>query len=342
MVFDAFLLFFSTLLTSAILVFICRYLAIKFGLFLDLPNHRSSHVRAIPRCGGVPIIIVFFFVLLGFLGAGSHKIIGYYAGGLFIALVGLLDDLFGLKGKQKIIGMVLSSLIPIFFGLKLEHLTFFTNNPILLTILTLIWIYGMINAFNFMDGIDGLVSGLSLIFAVFIAVFAFLTSNIFVFFAAITLAAACMGFLFFNFNPSSIFLGDIGSMFLGYNMAMLSIMLVNQSKNIIPIYSLVLIFVPIVYDSMFTFIKRALQKKNVIEAHREHFYQRMVVSGLSHGKVSLIYYFLALVFGLQGYLFALYGVIVKITIFISSIAILIIFSVTVKQIELSFQGKKDE
>jgi len=184
-----------------------------------------------------------------------------------------------------------------------------------------------------MDGIDGLVGGTAAIGAFFIIAVAVMTGNLFVSVIAMLLLATCMGFLVFNFHPASLFLGDAGSMFLGYNFAVLGVMLTNGSANAAPIYLTLIIFAPLIYDSMVTFIRRGINGKNVFEAHREHLYQRLIIMGMSHRDVSLIYYFLALLFGLLALMFLSSGIVVRIGLIFLVLAIMIGFSYFVRRLE---------
>lgn len=334
------ILFLGLFIITIVLLPLARRFAIRFNLLIDLPNQRSSHSRPIPRCGGIILAGIFFVSMLMFFEWNHSFVFPYLLGALMIFIVGVLDDLLNLRGYQKIIGMVISALLPIIFGLKLNYLGLINNNVFLLYLLSIIWIYGFINAFNFMDGIDGLVSGVAAIGSIFLFIFATFSGNAFVATTAVIFFAFCLIFIIFNFSPASIFLGDSGSMFLGYNFAMLGIILTNGSHNSVPIYVFLFIFAPIIYDSMVTFVRRGIQGKNVIEAHREHLYQRLVILGMSHRDVSLIYYALALFFGLMGLLFLASGQIVRIGLLIFSLAIMVSFSLLVNRLEFSVKGKK--
>ncbi|MFC1511542.1 glycosyltransferase family 4 protein, partial [Candidatus Margulisiibacteriota bacterium] len=248
-------------------------------------------------------------------------------------------DIITLKGVHKIIGMVSASLIPILFGLRLNYLEIVMHNQLVLCILTLVWIYGMINAFNFMDGIDGLIGGVTVVSCLFLMGFGLMGGNYLVTTAALILMASCFGFLFFNYSPATVFLGDVGSMFIGYNLAALSIMLVNQSGNQIPIYVCILIFGVIIFDAMVTFIRRGIEGKNVLAAHREHLYQRLIIIGFSHRDVSIIYYLLSITLGVAAVIFFKFTLIIKILVALLGLLILILFSFTVCSLEKKYANK---
>jgi len=290
-------LFPMLVIISMVFTYLSKRIALKFDLFIDRPNLRSSHSVAIPRCGGISIVLIFLCSMLLAFGLLDKKIIGFLLGGLVISIVGILDDLINLKSWHKILGMLLASVIPIILGIKINHLDIVFSNQIALYLLTFVWNYGMINSFNFMDGVDGLIGGSTVVFSFFMMLIAFLIGNFLGVFAALVLMAVTLGFLCFNYSPASIFLGDAGSMFIGYNFAQLSILISNQNINQVPIYALALVFAPIIFDSFVTFVRRGLEGKNMIEAHREHLYQRLIVLGLSHRNISIIYLMLNILFG---------------------------------------------
>lgn len=293
-----FSLYFIIFVISIIFQSLCIAISARFNLLMDMPNKRSSHTKVVPRVGGIPIILIFFTALL-IINPNLFKLFpGYLLGAFVIAAVGITDDFINLKGPLKIMGMVAGALLPIILGIKLNYLPLLGNNEIILYVLSFIWIYGLINAFNFMDGIDGLMGGVGSIAFCFLAFFAFQTGNFPVMLISLILLSGCLAFLLFNYHPASVFLGDAGSMFIGYNLAILSIMIINHSQNQIPIYVPALVLSPIIFDSLVTFIKRGIKGKNVIIAHREHLYQRLIIIGYSHRSVSIIYFTLTVLGGL--------------------------------------------
>lgn len=326
------IIFSLNIVFSVCLIELYKKLVNKFKILFDVPNMRSSHSRAIPRGGGIAIVISFVCILPMLNIINNPSIIGYLCGGAIIALVGFLDDILGLKSIMKILGMVLASICPIIFGNYLHYLDIIHSEPVLI-ILSIIWIYGMINAFNFMDGIDGLIPGVSAVFSMFIFGYGIISGNAFAIIIALITASSCISFMLFNYNPASIFLGDIGSMFLGYNFALLSIMVVNQSGNKIPIYMFIMLFSLIIYDAMVTFIKRGIQGKNVLSAHREHLYQRLIIIGYSQRKISILFYSLSIIFGIGSLLYFKAQQYEKLMIIIFIIAALFSFSVLVQKLE---------
>ncbi|MBI5701777.1 hypothetical protein HZC34_08070 [Candidatus Saganbacteria bacterium] len=330
---DVFIIAPLIVLATMILLKIFKEISKKYNYLVDIPNQRSSHSKEVPRGGGIVIVLIVLLTFIATFGIKENTILGFMLGGISISLVGFIDDLFDLKGMWKIIGMVFSSVIPLFFGLQLNYVEGLANGSILLMLLSVVWIYGMINSFNFMDGIDGLIPGTSAIFSFFLIGLSLLSGNYQVAAISLLLFCSCVGFLAFNYYPASIFLGDIGSMFLGYCFAVLSLILVNSSANQQPIYVFVLLFAVLIYDSMVTFIRRGIEGKNLIEAHREHLYQRLIILGYSHRDVSLLYFGLSILFGIFSILFLRSAPSIRFIYLILALAIMYSFSLIVKMIE---------
>ncbi|MCX5749220.1 MAG: MraY family glycosyltransferase [Candidatus Saganbacteria bacterium] len=285
------------LVISILTTFILQWLSYKFGLFSDKPNRRSSHSNIIPRCGGVTFLILFAVFIFPLFDLKNSLNIAYLAGAAAFLVVGLSDDLSIMKGSHKIAATFAAAFIPIIFGVRLDGFGLGFDAGIFSYMLTFLWIFGLINAFNFMDGIDGLIGGISLISSFVLLAFSLISGNITVAMVSTVIIAGCLGFLLFNYSPASIFLGDTGSLFLGYNFAVLSIFLANSGACKVQIYPFVILFAPVIYDSLSTVIRRAWEGKNLIEAHRDHLYQKLIIHGYSHRSISIIYYVLTIFLG---------------------------------------------
>lgn len=268
---------------------------------LDIPNERSSHTRPTPRGGGLAIVAVTIagaslFLIFGHSGANLNQWILYCAGALLIAVVSLLDDFRSLPNGVRFAAHIIGALLAIAaFGVW--HSIVLPGIGILNLgwlgwPVTVIWIVGLTNAYNFMDGIDGIAGGQGVVAGLGWGVTGLMSGNQLVCSLGFLLTAACLGFLFHNWPPASIFMGDVGSAFLGYTFAVLPIIAANQ---IDPRFALIgILFVwPFVFDTTFTFFRRLLNHENVFEAHRSHLYQRLVMAGYSHGVVSALYICLA-------------------------------------------------
>jgi UDP-N-acetylmuramyl pentapeptide phosphotransferase/UDP-N-acetylglucosamine-1-phosphate transferase len=153
--------------------------------------------------------------------------------------------------------------------------------------ITFLWIVGLTNAYNFMDGIDGIAGGQAVVAGLGWAILGIVTDQQFVSILGALLAATSLGFLFHNWPPARIFMGDVGSAFLGYSFACLAI--IGASKDPPLVIAGVLLVWPFVFDTIFTFFRRLENRENVFSAHRSHLYQRLVISGYSHRTITLLY-----------------------------------------------------
>jgi UDP-N-acetylmuramyl pentapeptide phosphotransferase/UDP-N-acetylglucosamine-1-phosphate transferase len=153
--------------------------------------------------------------------------------------------------------------------------------------ITFLWIVGLTNAYNFMDGIDGIAGGQAVVAGLGWAILGIVTDQQFVSILGALLAATSLGFLFHNWPPARIFMGDVGSAFLGFSFACLAVIAANREPAL-AIAGVLLVW-PFVFDTLFTFFRRLKNRENVFSAHRSHLYQRLVISGYSHRSVTLLY-----------------------------------------------------
>lgn len=288
------------LLGSIALTGLVRRLAI-----IDFPNERSSHSQPTPRGGGISLVAM---TIVGLVGSQMiwqltswRGLMFYVVAAILIAAVSWLDDLQSLSAKVRFLahfiaaGMVIAEwgfwetlYIPLFGTIQLGQLGL---------LLTLLWIVGLTNAYNFMDGIDGIAGGQAFVAGIGWAIVGWMINDKFVFAIGGLLAASSLGFLFYNWSPAKIFMGDVGSAFLGFTFAVVPL-IVTRSTTINRDFMLwigVLFIWPFIVDTGFTLLRRISKKENIFQAHRSHLYQRMVIAGYSHQMVSLLYIGLAVV-----------------------------------------------
>ena len=268
--------------SSAGIVFLIRRYARPLGL-IDLPNQRSMHGRSVPRGGGIAIVAV---PLLGLGVAGALGLTlepaafwGYLGGAVVVALVSLLDDIFTLPFSIRLAVQALAAVIMV-GGLALSKHLGGLPAPMqvgwLLAVLAILWTVGLSNAFNFMDGIDGLAASQSIVGGLGLALFASLAHQPWLALLALLVAGSCTGFLIYNWPPASIFMGDVGSVFLGFTFAFLALAIVFSGVTLE--FAAVLLVWPFVFDTGFTLIRRLARGRNIFEAHRTHLYQRLVLA----------------------------------------------------------------
>lgn len=273
-----------------------RRLALKRQI-LDVPNERSSHSNPTPSGGGVIIfaVTIVFFIAGAWQYSQFINLAPFLAGAFLIATISWFDDLYSLPSWLRFLVQTLAALFVI-FGIgyfKTIELPFLTINfdfSLVGQILTLMWIVGLTNAYNFMDGIDGIAGAQGLIAGIGWSLAGWLTEAPLILFFGGLLAAANLGFLWHNWHPARIFMGDVGSAFLGYSFAVLPILAINQNKQIghWMIFGVLVVWT-FVFDALLTFIRRIRKRENVFAAHRSHLYQRLVIQGFRHNTVSLIY-----------------------------------------------------
>lgn len=290
------LIFALLTILSALGVWIIRQYAERRRI-MDHPNERSSHSAPTPRGGGVAIVIV--VLVAGIFAAFDSNLIHsliYLVCGAVIAYLGWRDDVHslsprvrfavqGLVALASVLGMgyFKSVTIPLFGQLQLGAVGF---------IITLLWIVGLTNAYNFMDGIDGIAGGVALSAAFGWMFLAANTNQHFVYWVALAIAAVSLGFLFHNWSPAKIFMGDAGSTFLGYTFAVLPLLSADKGGDALMLGTLLMW--TFIMDAGVTFIRRALKGERVFDAHRTHLYQRLIIGGYKHAQVSALYILLTL------------------------------------------------
>lgn len=292
-----------------------RNWARKLGI-VDKPGQRKVHTREIPYLGGAAIFlgvalgwIASFIFLPGLFKGLETKIIALLGGGLAIFVLGLLDDIKGLKPYIKLIIQVIVAGILYYYGLRISALT----NPFGLTIdlgwtslpLTILWIVGITNAINLIDGLDGLATGVVAITSITLLAVATIHDDVMIALICITCAGASLGFLLYNFYPASIFMGDAGSMFLGYMLA--SSAIIQASRKIavatallIPIMALA---IPI-FDTFLAIIRRTRRKAHPFQADREHLHHRLLNLGLSQKQAVILIYYVTIYLGFIAFIAA--------------------------------------
>jgi len=292
------------------LTLLVKKVALKFKI-VDQPGEtRKIHSQAVPLLGGLAVFLAFFIVLFLFKdyflvgNLNWRHLIGFFGGGLIIMIGGFLDDKYRLSAKQQIIFPLLAILLVILGGVEIEKITNpfggfinFQNIIWLSPVLILVWLLGMMYTTKLLDGVDGLVTGIGAIGSFIIFLFT-LTTKYYqpdIALAALILTGAALGFLVFNFHPAKIFLGEGGSLFIGYALGVLAI--ISGGKIAI---ALLIMGIPIL-DVLWTIIRRLLTGKNPFKfADKKHLHHRLLNLGLSQKQTVFVFYFLASAFGLSG------------------------------------------
>lgn len=281
-------------LALALVSLALTWVLMKRVRILDQPNERSSHTVPTPRSGGIAIVTTFFVGLAALKLLGDEPALdqNYFwmfvgASGL-IAVVSIVDDLMGMSFKAKLLTQVLTAVAVMAFGVVIDRLGG-VDLGVWGYLLTLVWIVGLTNAFNFMDGIDGIAGGTALLAAVFFAVITFGQGSTFIYLVSLIIAGASLGFLFWNWQPAKIFMGDSGSQFLGFVLAVVAVIAGRFDASHTSYLVMPLLFGHFIWDTAYTFLRRLKNGERVTQAHRQHLYQLMTQLGLEHARVTGIY-----------------------------------------------------
>ncbi|WP_373893891.1 glycosyltransferase family 4 protein [Virgibacillus sp. CBA3643] len=281
-------------------------LAKKLNVVDKPDNNRKSHKGARPSMGGLAI---FIGAAAGFmyLEPVDEQMNAIVIGACIMVITGLLDDMFEIRALYKLAGQIAAALVVVSSGLVIEKMTipfagtvYMDNFGIILTIL---WIVAASNAINLIDGLDGLAAGVSAIGLSSILVMAFIDYRLVVVYLSVILIGSCIGFLFHNFHPAKIFMGDTGALFLGYSIAIVAML--GLFKNvaffsfIVPI---IVIAVP-VFDTILAIIRRAINHQGIATADKQHIHYQLMHMGYSHRGSVLIIYAFSVFFGLMAIIF---------------------------------------
>src|SRR5467141_2482018 len=293
-----FLLGLISFISSLLLTPFIRNLFRRFGI-VDQPGEaRKLHSHPIPRVGGIAIVLAYvlsFSILLLSGFAGRHIVSGALPfifrvapAAALIFLIGLVDDLVGLRPWQKFLGQIAAAFLAYWAGV---HINAIAGHSIAIWLdfpLTMLWLIGCTNAVNLIDGVDGLATGMTLIAAL-------LQNNVALALATVPLAGCLLGFLRYNFNPATIFLGDSGSLFVGFLLGCYGILWSQKSATILGMTApLMALSIPIV-DLCLSVVRRYLRRKPVMRGDREHIHHRLLDRGLSARRAVLILYSLCAV-----------------------------------------------
>lgn len=274
---------------------VMRLVALRFGV-IDQPAARKIHANPVPLLGGAAIYVAFILVLF-LLGDRRyiHEVIGIFIGATLMSLMGILDDRWGLGSYIKLGGQLLAAGILVYSGVQVRLWGGWLDVAV-----TMIWVVGITNAMNLLDNMDGLSGGIAMIAAVFFTLFAALSDQYLVGALAAALAGGCAGFLVYNWNPAHIFMGDTGSLFLGFLLAAVGIKLrfPANSDTITWMIPVLVMGVP-VFDTTLVFLSRLRRGKNPLTTPgKDHISHRLALLTGSRREAVLLCYLLAGTLGL--------------------------------------------
>lgn len=275
---------------------------------VDMPDARKVHQGAMPRMGGVAIYGGFLIGAL-LLGVYTRQLFSLLLAGTIVFGAGLYDDIKGISPRKKLLVQIIAAMVLVSSGVYVKFVTNpFSGGMIDLGVfgmpLTILWLVGMSNAINLIDGLDGLSSGISTIASLTIAVVCYTRGDYLTCVLAAILAASALGFLRYNFHPAKTFMGDCGSLFLGFMLGALAVMGFSKGATLISLFSPLLIMGIPICDTCFAIIRRLFQKKPIFQADKGHLHHCLLSYGLSHSQTVLVIYAVSLLMGVSAVLLA--------------------------------------
>jgi len=326
---DYLIIFATSLVLVLLFTPIAIYIAPKIGA-VDVPkDNRRMHSKPMPRFGGFAIFIGTMSSIAIFLLPGNPEMRGILIGGALIYILGLIDDIKGLPAKVKFLGQITIACVVFALGVRINFIaaiflisddyTFFSGVTAFL--LTIIWIVGITNTVNLIDGLDGLAAGVAMIASLSIAYAAFISTGAAGTSAAVlamlALAGGALGFLPYNFNPAKIFMGDSGSLFLGFMLAVLSIEGAAKSATVVAMMAPVLVLGVPIFDTAFAILRRVINKRPIMEADKGHLHHRIMEIGFGQRRAVLMLYGISATMGVG-------AVLLTRDLFVESLALLIV------------------
>lgn len=286
-------------------------LAPKIGA-IDIPKDgRRMHTKAMPRFGGLAIYVG-TIASLAIYGGQNEKIIPVIIGGTMIYMLGVADDLKNLSAGVKFGAQLLVAVLMYYMGLRIKFIANYFGEgtlhfgEVVCFIVTVLWIVGITNTINLIDGLDGLAAGIAAISSLSIAYVAYIHGDeygmMIVCLAMLALAGGCLGFLPFNFFPAKIFMGDGGSLFLGFMIAAMSVVgPLKRSTVIAVVVPVVVLGIPI-FDTFFAILRRIINRRPIMEADKGHLHHRLMASGYGQRRAVLMLYGISAIMGMAAVL----------------------------------------
>jgi UDP-GlcNAc:undecaprenyl-phosphate GlcNAc-1-phosphate transferase len=284
-------------------------LSYRFGI-IDRPDARKVHKREIPRIGGLAIVcgVAAGLIIFDFSFPGLRYIL---LGSLVIVITGIIDDIYTLSPIYKLIGQIIAAVIPLSAGITISKfmLPFYgeINLDVMSYIITFVWIIIVTNSINLIDGLDGLAVGVSTIALVIMLFFAASHNQYFLMGYIVIVIGSNIGFLVFNFHPAKIFMGDVGSLFLGYTIATLSIVGFFKGITLTSVLIPVIILAIPLSDTFFAIVRRLLNRQSIMKPDKLHLHHCLLQFGYSHRTTVLILYGAAALFGVIAFVFPYYN-----------------------------------
>lgn len=333
------------IITFAVSVFLTagtRKIAEHIGA-IDIPDKRKIHKIPTPRIGGLAIFLTF---LLGYMlyGTISTQMISVLIGGFIIILTGLIDDIKPIRARYKLIGQIAAACIVVIYGqlffnnIKIAGLTLAFPQVINMG-LSIFFIVAIINAINLIDGLDGLASGISSIYFITIAILGIFLNKLggLDIILSVILLGSTLGFLVHNFPPAKVFMGDTGSMFLGFMISVIALLGYKTTTITSIVIPIVILFIPIL-DTVLAIFRRMLKNEPIASPDKEHIQHQLLRMTASPTKTVLIIYCINALFSFVSILYVLGNTVLAIILYL---LLMIAFVIIVAKTDILFTHKKN-
>ena len=307
--YSIYLILLVTIISSFILTYLAKNIANHVGA-IDLPNERKVHQKPMPRCGGLAIFGAF---LVGYMvyGNPTTQMLSILIGAFIIVLLGFIDDINSIRARTKFFFQIVAAAIVVFYGktyfTEITFLGLNFNFPYWVnTIISVIYIVAIANAINLIDGLDGLAAGISTIYFATIAIIAFILNKIggLDIILSLIMLGSTIGFLGHNFPPAKIFMGDTGSLFLGFMIAVISLLGFKVATITSLVVPLCILSIPI-FDTTFAILRRLLKGESIGKPDKEHFHHQLLKLNFGTKKTILLIYLINILFSAVSIFFCL-------------------------------------
>ena len=293
---------------AAFLALIFTPLALKIAKrfnIMDYPGERRVHTVPIPRLGGIAIYLSFWLAVFLTINV-NRMVLGLFIGSTIIVVIGIVDDIKGIRALPKLACQIIAAVIPLFFGLTVQQITLPFLGMVELGIVgytfAVFWIVGIVNTVNISDGLDGLAAGICFIASLILFWSADKIDQLMASHFMLALAGVALGFLFYTFHPAKIFMGDSGSMFLGYIIGAVSLWGLLKTATVLGlVFPLLVLGMPLI-DLLFAIIRRKWNGRSIVRADKGHLHHRLLDAGLTQRQAVLVLYLISLCFGIAAIL----------------------------------------
>ena len=300
-----FIIFFISLFVAYLFTILAKNIASSIGA-IDKPSDIKIHNKPIPRLGGLAIYVAFLISMIfiyyfndNLYFISKNKMIGIFIGGTIVFFTGLIDDIVNIKASYKLLIQAIAASVLFFYGIRMNLFP----NLWISYVFTFVYVVGAYSAMDMIDGLDGLAAGVSAICSTFFLIVFFQPGNEFGIFISSILIGSSLGFLKHNFFPANIFMGDSGSMLLGFLLATLMIVFTNLPYNLFRFIIPILILGVPILDNFLTFLYRFREGKSFLAGDLNHFYNRVMSCGVTHKNTVLVTYLVSIIFGFNAVLF---------------------------------------